>query len=74
MPCRVEGALVSRSRDAHRRYTVLARGNPRLRGVVVRAAYTMLSAAALLVVVDVVPGVWRAVCCWVAALVIDHGG
>jgi low temperature requirement protein LtrA len=54
-------------------YTVLARDDPRLRGVVYRLARTMLPAAALLVVAGGLPGTGRAVC-WIAALAIDYGG
>jgi low temperature requirement protein LtrA len=54
-------------------YSVLARGDPRLRGIVYRLGRTMLPAAALLVVAGAVPGTGR-VLCWVAALAIDYGG
>jgi len=54
-------------------YGVLARGNPELRGVVLRLARTVLPAAALLVLAGVLPGTGRAVC-WGVALLIDYGG
>jgi low temperature requirement protein LtrA len=54
-------------------YSVLARGDPRLHGVVVRLARTMLPAAALLVVAGALPSTGRALC-WVGALTIDYGG
>jgi low temperature requirement protein LtrA len=54
-------------------FTVVARGDPALRGVVFRLARTILSAAALLVVAGGLSGTGRALC-WIAAIVIDYGG
>ena len=54
-------------------YTLLARGNPELRAVVVRLSRTILPAAGLLVVAGLLPEPLRAFC-WAAALTIDYGG
>jgi low temperature requirement protein LtrA len=54
-------------------YAVLARGDPALRGLVVRLASTMIPAASLLVLAGFLDGVPRALC-WVAALGVDYGG
>ena len=54
-------------------YRVLSRGDPRLGGVVMRLARTMVPASGLLVVAGAFPGTVRAGC-WVAALAIDYGG
>jgi low temperature requirement protein LtrA len=54
-------------------YGVLARDDPRLRGVTARLARTILPAAALLVLAGAVSGTGRAIC-WAAALTIDYGG
>jgi low temperature requirement protein LtrA len=54
-------------------YLIVARGDPQLRGVVLRLATTVLPGAALLVVAGALDGTAQAVC-WVAALAIDYGG
>ena len=54
-------------------YAVLARDDPRLRGVVYRLAPTMLPAAALLIVAGAFPGTARTLC-WIAAIAIDYVG
>ena len=54
-------------------YAIVGRHDPRLRGLVVRLATTMLPAASLLVLAGVLHGVPRALC-WIAALVVDYGG
>ena len=54
-------------------YLLLARGDPRLRRVVLRLATTMLPASVLLVVAGALDGTAQALC-WVAALAIDYGG
>jgi low temperature requirement protein LtrA len=54
-------------------YSVLARDDPALRGVVVRLARTILPAAGLLVLAGALPGTGRAFC-WIGALAIDYGG
>jgi len=54
-------------------YLVVARGDPQLRGVILRLASTMVPAAALLVLAGVVDGAAQTAC-WVAALTIDFGG
>jgi low temperature requirement protein LtrA len=54
-------------------YAVVARGNPRLRGVVARMASTMLPAAALLVLAGALDGTAQALC-WIGALTVDYGG
>jgi len=54
-------------------YGLLARGEPRLRSVVLGLARTALPAAGLLVAAGAVAGTARALC-WAAALTIDYGG
>jgi low temperature requirement protein LtrA len=54
-------------------YTIVARDDPQLRGVVQRIASTMLPAAALLIVAGALDGTARALC-WIAALAVDYGG
>jgi low temperature requirement protein LtrA len=54
-------------------YLIIARGDPQLRGVVLRLATTVLPGAALLVVAGALDGTAQALC-WVAALGIDYGG
>jgi low temperature requirement protein LtrA len=54
-------------------YLIIARGDPQLRGVVLRLATTVLPGAALLVAAGAFDGTAQAVC-WVAALAIDYGG
>ena len=54
-------------------YLIVARGDPQLRGVVLRLATTVLPAAALLVVAGALDGTAQALC-WVGALAIDYGG
>ena len=54
-------------------YGLLARGDPRLRSVVLGLARSILPAAVLIVVAGAVPGTMRAVC-WAVALTIDYGG
>jgi low temperature requirement protein LtrA len=54
-------------------YTIVSRGDPQLREVVVRMATTMLPAAALLIVAGAFEGTARALC-WIAALAVDYGG
>jgi low temperature requirement protein LtrA len=54
-------------------YVVVSRGDPRLRGVVMRLASTMLPAALLLILAGALDGTAQALC-WVAALTIDYGG
>jgi low temperature requirement protein LtrA len=54
-------------------YSMLARGDPRLRGVVLRLARTILPAAGVLVLAGVFSGTGRALC-WILALLIDYGG
>ena len=54
-------------------YAVLGRHDPRLRGLVVKLASTMLPAVSLLVVAGFLDGVPRALC-WIAALAVDYGG
>lgn len=54
-------------------YSVLARGDPRLRGVVLRLARTIVPAAGILVLAGALSGAGRALC-WSLALLIDYGG
>jgi low temperature requirement protein LtrA len=54
-------------------YTLLARTDPELQGVVARLASTAVPGAALLVVAGALDGTPRALC-WVAALAVDYGG
>jgi low temperature requirement protein LtrA len=54
-------------------YAVLARGDPRMRGLVWRLASTMIPAASLLVLAGFLDGVPRALC-WIAAIAVDYGG
>jgi low temperature requirement protein LtrA len=54
-------------------YTIVSRGDPQLREVVVRMATTMLPAAVLLVVAGALDGAAQTLC-WVAAVAIDYGG
>jgi low temperature requirement protein LtrA len=54
-------------------YLIVARGDPQLRGVVLRLATTVLPGAALLVVAGALDGTAQALC-WVGALAIDYGG
>jgi low temperature requirement protein LtrA len=54
-------------------YALLARDDPRLRGVVGRLASTALPAAALVVVAGALDGTARALL-WAAALSVDYGG
>jgi low temperature requirement protein LtrA len=54
-------------------YTIVSRGDPQLREVVVRMATTMLPAAALLIAAGALDGTARALC-WIAALAVDYGG
>jgi low temperature requirement protein LtrA len=54
-------------------YLIVARGDPQLRGVVLRLATTVLPGAALLVVAGALDGTAQALC-WIAALGIDYGG
>jgi low temperature requirement protein LtrA len=54
-------------------YMIVSRGDPQLRGVVLRIASTMLPAASLLVVAGALDGTARALC-WTAALAVDYGG
>jgi low temperature requirement protein LtrA len=54
-------------------YTIVSRGDPQLREVVVRMATTMLPAAALVIVAGALDGTARALC-WIAALAVDYGG
>jgi low temperature requirement protein LtrA len=54
-------------------FAVVARGDPTLRGVVVRLARPALPAAGLLVVAGLVPQPARGLC-WAAALAVDYGG
>src|SRR5262245_9453980 len=54
-------------------YTIVSRGDPQLRKVVVRMATTMLPAAALLIVAGAIDRPERAVC-WIAALAVDYVG
>src|SRR5262249_49118793 len=54
-------------------YTVVSRGNPTLRGAVVRLAMVSLPAASLLVLAGALDGTPRALC-WIAALAIDYLG
>jgi low temperature requirement protein LtrA len=54
-------------------YTIVSRGDPQLREVVVRLATTMLPAAVLLVVAGALDGAAQTLC-WVAAVAIDYGG
>ena len=54
-------------------YSVVARGDPVLRGVVLRLARTILPAAGVLVLAGLLPGTGRAIC-WAIALLVDYGG
>jgi low temperature requirement protein LtrA len=54
-------------------YLVVARGDPQLRGVVLRLAGPVLPAVLLLVVAGLVDGTARGLC-WALALAIDYGG
>jgi low temperature requirement protein LtrA len=54
-------------------YLVVARGDPRLRTVVLRLGATIVPAAGLLVVAGFVDGTARSLC-WALALTIDYGG
>ena len=54
-------------------YSVLARGDPQLRGVVARIATTVVPASLLLVLAGALDGRLRALC-WIAALAVDYGG
>jgi low temperature requirement protein LtrA len=54
-------------------YRILARGDPRLTGLVARLAWTILPAAALILAAGILTGTGRAAC-WAAALTIDYGG
>jgi low temperature requirement protein LtrA len=54
-------------------YLIVARGDPQLRGVVLRLATTVLPGAAFLVVAGALDGTAQALC-WVGALAIDYGG
>jgi low temperature requirement protein LtrA len=54
-------------------YTLLARDDPTLRGLVGRLASTAIPGAALLVLGGALDGTPRALC-WVAALAVDYGG
>jgi low temperature requirement protein LtrA len=53
-------------------YAVLSRGDPRLRGVIVRIAGTAVPASLLLVLAGALDG-WPRAVCWVAALAVDYG-
>ncbi|MCW3067177.1 MAG: low temperature requirement protein [Solirubrobacterales bacterium] len=54
-------------------YEIVSRGDPELRGVVLRLATTAVPGALLIVLAGALHGVARDVC-WVAALAIDYGG
>jgi low temperature requirement protein LtrA len=54
-------------------YTLLARDDPTLRGLVGRLASTAVPGAALLVLGGALDGTPRALC-WIAALAVDYGG
>jgi low temperature requirement protein LtrA len=54
-------------------YTIVSRGDPQLREVVMRMATTMLPAAALLIVAGALDGTAQALC-WIAALAVDYVG
>jgi low temperature requirement protein LtrA len=54
-------------------YSLLAREDPSLQGVVVRLASTAVPGALLLVVAGALDGTPRALC-WIAALAVDYGG
>jgi low temperature requirement protein LtrA len=54
-------------------YSIVARDDPALRGVVGRLASTVLPSAALLVVAGALDGTAQALC-WIAALGLDYGG
>jgi low temperature requirement protein LtrA len=54
-------------------YGIVSRGDPQLRGLVVRLATTMIPAASLLVLAGFLDGAPRALC-WIAALAVDYGG
>jgi low temperature requirement protein LtrA len=54
-------------------FSVIARGDPELRGVVLRLATTILPAAFLIVLAGALDGTAQALC-WIAALSVDYGG
>ncbi len=54
-------------------YAIASRGNPDLRGAVVRLALPMLGAALVIIVAGFTDG-WLQGALWVAALVVDFGG